>query len=146
MLKSSSKLSSSKAVMSSVQLTTVPPRRPPKPESRARVLKKRAKRKAAHIARLKAKPDYNPLIGLVNPDPDRWVPRKQKLRGRARRQNQKFGGAQGSGIASSTAAKDIAKLDAAARAMAKKAAPTTGVVVSSGQSAMERKAAARKRR
>ncbi|RHY16221.1 hypothetical protein DYB25_004096 [Aphanomyces astaci] len=112
-----------------------------KGENRERVLRKRAKRKAQFIASLKAKADYNPLIGLVNPDPERWIPRKQ--RSRRGRKNRKFVGAQGAGMGT---AKDAAKLDAAARAAAKKAAPAVdkGVLVTDGPSSMNRKA--RKRR
>ncbi|RHY28481.1 hypothetical protein DYB32_005948 [Aphanomyces invadans] len=112
-----------------------------KKENRERVLRKRAKRKAQFIASLKAKPDYNPLIGLVNPDPERWIPRKQRSR-RGRKNRGKFVGAQGSGMG---AQKDALKLDAAARAAAKKAAPAVekGVLVTDGPS-MNRKA--RKRR
>ncbi|CAK4946720.1 unnamed protein product [Aphanomyces euteiches] len=110
-------------------------------ENRERVLRKRAKRKALFIASLKAKPDYNPLIGLVNPDPERWIPRKQRSR-RGRKNRNKFVGAQGAGMATQ---KDALKLDVAARAAAKKAAPATekGVLVTDGPS-MNRKA--RKRR
>ncbi|OQS00713.1 signal recognition particle [Achlya hypogyna] len=112
-------------------------------ENPERIARKRATRRAKHLEALKTKPDYNPLIGLGKPDPERWIPRKQRSRGNRRHRN-KFVGAQGSGMGSQ---KDAAKLDAAARAAAKKAAPpeTKGHVVS-GPSAMERKAAARKRR
>ncbi|KAF0691944.1 hypothetical protein As57867_016856, partial [Aphanomyces stellatus] len=112
-----------------------------KAENRDRVLRKRAKRKATFIASLKAKPDYNPLIGLVNPDPERWIPRKQRSRRGRKNRGGKFVGAQGSGMG---AQKDALKLDAAARAAAKKAAPATekGVLVT--DNTLNRKA--RKRR
>ena len=63
---------------------------------------------------LMSKSDYNPSIGLVKPDPERWIPRKQRSYAkRGRRGRNKFVGAQGSGMGGS---KDDMKLDAAARA------------------------------
>ena len=63
---------------------------------------------------LMSKSDYNPSIGLVKPDPERWIPRKQRSYAkRGRRGRNKFVGAQGSGMGGS---KDAMKLDAAARA------------------------------
>ena len=76
------------------------------PESIAR---KRTKRREAHLAKLRQRDDYNPMIGLVNPDPERWIPKKQRSYGkRGRRGRNRFVGAQGAGMGTQ---KDAAKLD-----------------------------------
>ncbi|KAF1791590.1 Signal recognition particle, SRP72 subunit [Phytophthora cactorum] len=81
------------------------------------IARKRAKRREAHLANLRARPDYNASIGLVNPDPERWIPRKQRSHGkRGRRGRNRFVGAQGAGMGTE---KDALKLDAAARAARK---------------------------
>lgn len=110
------------------------------------IARKRAKRKEAHLASLRARPDFNPTIGLVNPDPERWIPRKQRSHGkRGRRGRNRFVGAQGAGMGTE---KDALKLDAAARAARKAEAPEEkkAVVVSSSQSAVLRKSKKKKRR
>ncbi|OQS03201.1 signal recognition particle [Thraustotheca clavata] len=104
-----------------------------------RIARKRAKRREKHIEVLKSRQEYYPN---VPPHPERWLPRKQRSRGNRRHKN-KFVGAQGSGMGSQ---KDALKLDAAARAAAKKESATHKAHVVSGPSAMERKALARKRR
>ena len=71
-----------------------------------------------YLAKIMAKDDYNPSIGLVKPDAERWIPRKQRSYAkRSRRGRGKFVGAQGSGMGTE---KDALKLDAAARSLAKK--------------------------
>lgn len=114
-----------------------------KPEKRAR---KRAARREKYLNRLRSKRDYNPSIGLVKPDPERWIPRKQRSYAkRGRRGRHKFVGAQGSGMGGS---KDTMKLDAAARASLQEQQlnPDKGVVAESKPSAVQRKARKKKRR
>jgi len=94
-------------------------------ENPERIARKRAKKREAYLTKVRSKPDYNPSIGLVNPDPERWIPRKQRSGRRGRRGRNRFVGAQGSGMGSQ---KDASKLDAAARAAAKKSAPTVDKV------------------
>lgn len=110
------------------------------------IARKRAKRKEAYLANLRARPDYNPTIGLINPDPERWIPRKQRSHGkRGRRGRNRFVGAQGAGMGTE---KDALKLDAAARAARKAEAgeEKKAVVVSSSQTAPTRKSKKKKRR
>ncbi|CAI5707877.1 unnamed protein product [Peronospora effusa] len=110
------------------------------PESIAR---KRAKRREAYLANLRARPDYNASIGLVNPDPERWIPRKQRSHGkRGRRGRNRFVGAQGAGMGTE---KDAFKLDAAARAARKAESDKPAVVVVSNGSGI-RKSKKKKRR
>ncbi|KAG6602870.1 Signal recognition particle [Phytophthora cinnamomi] len=110
------------------------------PESIAR---KRAKRREAHLANLRASPDYNASIGLVNPDPERWIPRKQRSHGkRGRRGRNRFVGAQGAGMGTE---KDALKLDAAARAARKAESDKPAAVVVSSDSGI-RKSKKKKRR
>ncbi|TMW62400.1 hypothetical protein Poli38472_009893 [Pythium oligandrum] len=110
-----------------------------------RVARKRAKRREAHLTKLRSRDDYNASIGLINPDPERWIPRKQRSYAkRGRRGRNRFVGAQGAGMGTD---KDAAKLDAAARA-AKKAEVSEekkAVVVSSDSSALRRKAKKKRR-
>ncbi|KAG7393147.1 Signal recognition particle core component [Phytophthora pseudosyringae] len=107
------------------------------------IARKRAKRKEAHLTNLRARPDYNASIGLVNPDPERWIPRKQRSHGkRGRRGRNRFVGAQGAGMGTE---KDALKLDAAARAARKaESDKPAAVVVSSGSGI--RKSKKKKRR
>ncbi|KAG6960985.1 hypothetical protein JG688_00009337 [Phytophthora aleatoria] len=107
------------------------------------IARKRAKRREAHLANLRARPDYNASIGLVNPDPERWIPRKQRSHGkRGRRGRNRFVGAQGAGMGTE---KDALKLDAAARAARKaESDKPAAVVVSSGSGI--RKSKKKKRR
>ncbi|KAI9916542.1 hypothetical protein PsorP6_017218 [Peronosclerospora sorghi] len=110
------------------------------PESIAR---KRAKRREAYLAKLRARPDYNASIGLLNPDPERWIPRKQRSYGkRGRRGRHRFVGAQGAGMSTE---KDALKLDAAARAARKAESDKPAAVVVSSGSGM-RKSKKKKRR
>lgn len=116
-------------------------------KSPAAIARKREKRKQAHLAHLRARPDFNPSIGLINPDPERWIPRKQRSHGkRGRRGRNRFVGAQGAGMGTE---KDALKLDAAARAAKKTEAgeEKKAVVVSSSQTtAVLRKSKKKKRR
>ncbi|KAH7459792.1 hypothetical protein KRP22_012826 [Phytophthora ramorum] len=107
------------------------------------IARKRAKRRETHLANLRARPDYNASIGLVNPDPERWIPRKQRSHGkRGRRGRNRFVGAQGAGMGTE---KDALKLDAAARAARKaESDKPAAVVVSSGSGI--RKSKKKKRR
>lgn len=109
------------------------------------VARKRAKRRESHLAKLRARPDFNASIGLLPPDPERWIPKKQRSHGkRGRRGRNRFVGAQGAGMATD---KDALKLDAAARAATKAAAPEKpAAVVVSDSSAVLRKAKKKKRR
>lgn len=110
------------------------------------VARKRAKRREAHLAKLRARPDYNASIGLLNPDPERWIPKKQRSHGkRGRRGRNRFVGAQGAGMSTE---KDAQKLDAAARAATKASVPEEkkAVVVVSDSSAVLRKSKKKKRR
>ncbi|EGZ10208.1 hypothetical protein PHYSODRAFT_318537 [Phytophthora sojae] len=110
------------------------------PESIAR---KRAKRREAHLTKLRSRPDYNASIGLVNPDPERWIPRKQRSHGkRGRRGRNRFVGAQGAGMGTE---KDALKLDAAARAARKAESDKPAAVVVSSDSGI-RKSKKKKRR
>ncbi|KAF4322524.1 hypothetical protein BBO99_00002945 [Phytophthora kernoviae] len=110
------------------------------PES---ISRKRAKRREAYLTNLRARPDYNASIGLVNPDPERWIPRKQRSHGkRGRRGRNRFVGAQGAGMGTE---KDALKLDAAARAARKaESDKPAAVVVTSGSGI--RKSKKKKRR
>ncbi|KAJ0396629.1 hypothetical protein P43SY_008881 [Pythium insidiosum] len=111
-----------------------------------RIARKRAKRREAHLEKLRSRADYNPAIGLINPDPERWIPRKQRSYAkRGRRGRNRFVGAQGAGMGTE---KDAAKLDAAARAAkkAEQAEEKKAVVVSSDSSAVLRKSKKKKRR
>ncbi|OWZ06160.1 Signal recognition particle [Phytophthora megakarya] len=112
-------------------------------KSPASIARKRAKRREAHLANLRSRSDYNASIGLVNPDPERWIPRKQRSHGkRGRRGRNRFVGAQGSGMGTE---KDALKLDAAARAARKaESDKPAAVVVSSGSGI--RKSKKKKRR
>ncbi|TYZ59552.1 hypothetical protein PybrP1_009585 [[Pythium] brassicae (nom. inval.)] len=109
------------------------------------VARKRTKRRDAHLAKLRSRPDFNASIGLLPPDPERWVPKKQRSYGkRGRRGRNRFVGAQGAGQATD---KDALKLDAAARAASKASAPDRpAAVVVSDSSAVLRKAKKKKRR
>jgi len=81
-----------------------------------KILKKRAKKRIAYLERLQAEGKYDPNRN-IKPDPERWIPRKQRSFGRRGRRRNKFVGAQGAGDGGK---KDAAKLDAFARAQAKK--------------------------
>ncbi|DBA00297.1 TPA: hypothetical protein N0F65_001492 [Lagenidium giganteum] len=111
-----------------------------------RIARKRAKRREAHLQKLRERDDYNPTIGLVNPDPERWIPRKQRSYGkRGRRGRNRFVGAQGAGMSTS---KDALKLDAAARAARKadEEEKKPAAVVVSSSSTVLRKSKKKKRR
>mmetsp|Transcript_27257 Transcript_27257/g.57344 ORF Transcript_27257/g.57344 Transcript_27257/m.57344 type:complete len:893 (-) Transcript_27257:172-2850(-) len=102
-----------------------------KKQNREAILRKRAKRREAYLARLQAEGRYNPdQTPLLKPDPERWIPKSQRSynrRGRRGRYKSNIG-AQGGG-AGAGMEKDAAKLDVAARAAAAKA----GVVEGSGK-------------
>jgi hypothetical protein len=94
---------------------------------RRRILKVRAKRKALLLAKMKASGKYD-VVGIPAPDPDRWIPKHLRRRGRkvaaakygvqAGKTNVSSGGAQGTaGLEKITEA-----LDAKAKADASKAA------------------------
>lgn len=113
-----------------------------------RIARKRAKRREAFLTKLRSRDSYNPTIGLITPDPERWIPRKQRSHGkRGRRGRNRFVGAQGAGMGTE---KDALKLDAAARAARKAEGGdekrATAVVVSSQTSAVQRKAGKKKKR
>ncbi|CAN0220394.1 unnamed protein product, partial [Scytosiphon promiscuus] len=82
------------------------------------ILRKRAKKRAKYIAKLVEEGKIDPTKPIPKPDPERWIPRSHRAYGKRGRKRNKFVGAQGSGDG---AAKDTAKLDALARAQAKKA-------------------------
>lgn len=107
------------------------------------IARKRAKRREAHLAKLRSRPDYNAFIGLLNPDPERWIPRKQRTHGkRGRRGRNRFIGAQGAGMGTE---KDALKLDAAARAARKAELEKPAAVVVTSSSGI-RKSKKKKRR
>lgn len=110
-----------------------------------RIARKRAKKREQHIAQLKAKPDYNASIGLVKPDIERWVPRKQRSNTKRNRRGRrlKFVGAQGSGMGTE---KDAAKLDVAARAKYTLEEKPKATVATSKATAAQRKSKKKKRR
>ena len=112
-----------------------------------RIARKRAKKRERHIAYLQSKPDYNPSIGLVKPDIERWIPRKQRSHAKRNRRgrNQKFVGAQGSGMGTE---KDAMKLDVAARAKDSggKNEKPKATVATSKATAAQRKSKKKKRR
>eukprot|EP00752_Nemacystus_decipiens_P006033 g5448.t1 len=83
------------------------------------ILRKRAKKRAKYIAKLVEEGKIDPTKPIPKPDPERWIARSHRAYGKRGRKRNKFVGAQGSGDG---AAKDTAKLDALARAQAKKAA------------------------
>lgn len=110
------------------------------------VARKRTKRRDAHLAKLRSRSDFNASIGLLPPDPERWIPKKQRSYGKRGRRgrNNRFVGAQGAGHATD---KDALKLDAAARAASKATGPEKpAAVVVSDSSAVLRKAKKKKRR
>ncbi|KAH8068058.1 7S RNA binding protein [Aureococcus anophagefferens] len=85
---------------------------------RQAALKRRAKKRVAYLAKLEAAGKYDPK-NPPTPDPERWIPKKQRSYNRRGRKNKgKFVGAQGG----DSNAKDVAKLDAAERARAKREA------------------------
>ena len=85
---------------------------------RQAALKRRAKKRVAYLAKLEAAGKYDPR-NPPTPDPERWIPKKQRSYNRRGRKNKgKFVGAQGG----DSNAKDVAKLDAAERARAKREA------------------------
>eukprot|EP01083_Nonionella_stella_P206213 750229_1 len=82
------------------------------------ILRRRAKKREAHLKKLQKEGKYNPDRPL-KPDPERWVPKNQRsYNKRGRKGRTKFTGAQGIGSGAGYD-KDAAKLDAAARAAAK---------------------------
>ena len=78
---------------------------------RQRVLAKRAKRRDAYLQKLQSLGKFDPKRPS-KPDPERWLPVKQRSYARRGRKRNKFVGAQGSGDG---AMKDAAKLDVAKR-------------------------------
>ncbi|TDH72169.1 hypothetical protein CCR75_000994 [Bremia lactucae] len=120
------------------------PRRKRAAKSPEAVARKRAKRREAHLAKLRARPDYNASIGLLNPDPERWISRKQRSYGkRGRRGRNRFVGAQGAGMSTE---KDAFKLDAAARAARKAEIVKPAAVVVSSNSGIRNSKKKKKRR
>ncbi|CAN0225353.1 unnamed protein product [Pylaiella littoralis] len=93
------------------------------------ILRKRAKKRAKYIAELVEKGKIDPTKPVPKPDPERWIARSHRAYGKRGRKRNKFVGAQGSGDG---AAKDTAKLDALARAQAKKAAGEKAAVLPPG--------------
>jgi len=80
---------------------------------------KREKQRLKYLALLTEKGKYDPRKPAT-PDPERWIAKKSRsYNKRGRKNKQKFSGAQGIGDGG---AKDAAKLDAYARAQAKKEA------------------------
>merc|ERR1712070_1328098 len=114
--------------------------------------KKKAARKEKYVAKLRAKaeeggrPFDDKRNPMPKPDPERWLPRKQRSYAKKGRNRNKFVGAQGSG---SGGQKDTLKLDARARQEAKAAgtleeAKPTGKV-NTGKSASERRSKKKKK-
>ncbi len=80
-------------------------------------LHQRAKRRDEYLAKLSAEGKYNPLKP-TKPDPERWIPKSQRSTSYGRRGRGKQHYTSSQGVISTE--KDIFKLDAAARATAKK--------------------------
>ena len=88
-----------------------------KAKKRAAVWKRRTKRREVYLAKLEAEGKYDPKRPKL-PDPERWIPKKQRSYNKRGRKNKgKFTGAQGGDIGS----KDALKLDAKSRADERKA-------------------------
>ncbi len=115
-------------------------------------LRQRAKKREAYLAKLASEGKYNPLKPTV-PDPERWLPKSQRSTSHNRRGRgkQHYYSTSSQGVVSSE--KDVAKLDAAARAAAKKqqvgsssATPSTAhISVSSGSSGNIRRGTKKRR-
>ena len=84
-------------------------------------LRQRAKKREAYLAKLTLDGKYNPQKP-IKVDPERWVPRNQRSNSRRGRGKQQYS-TSAQGVVSTE--KDVAKLDAAARAAAKKQQNTT---------------------
>ncbi|CCI50343.1 unnamed protein product [Albugo candida] len=116
-------------------------------KSTEQIARKRAKKREAYLEKLRSQDDYNPSIGLLNPDPERWISRKQRSSSkRSRRGRNRFVGAQGAGMATE---KDALRLDAAARAATKQQNETAdkraGPVAKNSSSALFKKAKKKRR-
>ena len=83
------------------------------------ILHRRSRKREAYLQKLEDEGMYNP-DKPSKPDPERWIPKAQRsYNRRGRRGRQRFVGAQGGGTGAG-ADRDAAKLDAAARAAAKR--------------------------
>lgn len=83
------------------------------------ILHRRSRKREAYLEKLEHEGRYNP-DKPSKPDPERWIPKAQRsYNRRGRRGRQRFVGAQGGGTGAG-ADRDAAKLDAAARAAAKR--------------------------
>ena len=83
------------------------------------ILHRRSRKREAYLEKLEHEGRYNP-DKASKPDPERWIPKAQRsYNRRGRRGRQRFVGAQGGGTGAG-ADRDAAKLDAAARAAAKR--------------------------
>jgi len=90
-----------------------------KKKKREAALRRRAKKREAYLAKLEEEGRYN-ADRPSKPDPERWIPKAQRSYSRrGRRGRQRFVGAQGGGTGAG-ADRDAARLDAAARAAAKR--------------------------
>lgn len=90
-----------------------------KKAKREAALRRRAKKREAYLEKLESEGRYNP-DRPSKPDPERWIPKAQRSYSRrGRRGRQRFVGAQGGGTGAG-ADRDAARLDAAARAAAKR--------------------------
>jgi signal recognition particle subunit SRP72 len=86
---------------------------------RQAILHRRSRKREAYLQKLEDEGRYNP-DKPSKPDPERWIPKAQRsYNRRGRRGRQRFVGAQGGGTGAG-AERDAAKLDAAARAAAKR--------------------------
>lgn len=83
------------------------------------ILRRRTKKRDLHLEKLRTKGLTNP-DRPPKPDPERWIPKNQRSHARrGRKSRQKFVGAQGGGTGAG-AERDALRLDAVARAAAKK--------------------------
>ena len=90
-----------------------------KKQNREAILRRRAKKRDAYLEKLQKEGNYKP-DRPTKPDPERWIAKNQRsYNRRGRKGRSKFLGAQGGGSGFG-AEKEAAKLDAAARAAAKR--------------------------
>lgn len=81
------------------------------------VLRQRAKKREAYLQKLQEEGKYNPAKP-TKPDPERWIPKKERSHFKGRRKNRRFGaGTSHQGISNTAGAAELEKkLDARARA------------------------------
>ena len=109
---------------------------------------KRAKRREAHVAKLQERlKDAPPGEKMKDPDPERWIPRRERASFLRKQRRGKFGSAaQGTGHAGE---KDAIKLDARLRKEMEEANPSAKKVkgvLNTGKSTMARRSGKKKKK